>query len=237
MSVAKLKAELREQVWRKLDEHRVVTPRPCRGRIPIFSGSRVASMRVLKRDFFRGAEAVYASADPSLQPIREEVLRAGKFLVLMVFGFRGFVILNGKDMPQWALRSAATPRGALIHGNRVRVLENISIDLVLFGSVAVDRLGGRLGRGDGQNDLEYAILRELGMIADKTPVVTLIHDLQLVDKVPMEIHDVPVDYIATPSQLIKTEGGYKRPGGVIWDLIDSTAVERMPLLKLLAGLG
>ncbi|MEM2409835.1 MAG: 5-formyltetrahydrofolate cyclo-ligase [Thermofilaceae archaeon] len=237
MSVARLKADLREETWRRLDEHRVVTPRPSRGRIPIFSGSRVAAMKVSRRDFFREAEVVYASADPSLQPLREEVLRAGKLLVMMVPIFRGFAILNGRSVPQRAVQAAATPRGAVTQGNRVRVLDNVSVDLVVFGSVAVDRRGGRLGKGDGQHDLEYAVLRELGAINESTPVVTLVHDLQLVERVPMELHDAPVDYIATPSQLIRAEGGLKRPRGVIWDLIDSATAERLPLLKLLAGLG
>jgi len=235
--VAKLKARLREEVWRELEARKVATPRPCRGKIPIFAGARVAAMKVVKKSFFLDAETVYSTLDVSLQPLREEALRLGKRLVMLVPGFRGFVIVDGSSIPRGALRAAASPRGSLTYGSRVRALEGVEIDLFLAGSLAVDKRGGRLGRGDGQQDLEYAVLRELGAVDDSTPVLTFVHDVQVVAQVPMEIHDVPADYIATPSALLKAEGGYKKPRGVIWDLIDSATVGKYPLLKLLAGLG
>jgi 5-formyltetrahydrofolate cyclo-ligase len=234
---AKLKAQLREEIWRELDARKIATPRPCRGRIPIFAGARVASMKVVKKSFFLDAETVYSTLDAPLQPLREEALQRGKRLVMMVPGFRGFVIVDGSSVPKGALRAAASPRGSLVYGSRVRVLEGVEVDLFLAGSLAVDKRGGRLGRGDGQQDLEYAVLRELGAIDDSTPVLTLVHDVQVVAQVPMEIHDVPADYIATPSELLKAEGGYRKPRGIVWDMIDSAAVEKYPLLKLLAGLG
>lgn len=235
--LAKLKAQLREEVWRELDTRRVASPRPCRGRIPIFAGVRAAAVKVAKKSFFLEAEVIYATRDPSLQPLREEALRMGKRLVMIVPGFRGFVILDGSTLPKSAIRAAATPHGSLAYGSRVRVLEGEKVDLFLTGSVAVDKRGGRLGRGDGQQDMEYAVLRELGAVDDKVPVVTLVHDAQVVDRVPMELHDAPVDYIATPSALLKTENSYRKPSGVIWDLVDAETASRLPLLKLLAGLG
>jgi 5-formyltetrahydrofolate cyclo-ligase len=235
--VAKLKAQLREEVWRELDARRVASPRPCHGRIPIFAGARVAAMKVAKRSFFFEAETVYSTLDLSLQPLREEVLRRGKRLVMMLPGFKGFVIVDGSSLPKGAIRAAATPRGSLVYGSRVEILKGVKIDVFLAGSVAVDNRGGRLGRGDGQQDLEYAVLKELGVLDDRTPVVTLVHEVQVVAQVPMELHDVPADYIATPSALLKVESGYKKPSGVIWDLVDEAAANKLPLLKLLAGLG
>lgn len=236
-SPVKLKAALREEVWRNLDARRVATPRPCRGKIPIFAGSRVATMRVLKKSFFIEADTVYSTLDASLQPMREEVLRHRKKLIVMQPGFRGFLVIDGRTLPKEKIREAATPRGLSLYAERVGVLEGVEIDVVSLGSVAVDKQGGRLGRGDGQHDLEYAVLRELGVIKDKTLVLTVVHDLQVVEKVPMELHDVPVDYIATPSALHTIEKGYRKPNGVIWDIVDSAMVDRLPLLKLLAGLG
>jgi len=236
-SLARQKAAVREEVWRRLEEGRVATPRACRGRIPLFAGSRVAAARAARAEVFRRARVVYASSDPPLQPLREEVLRAGKQLVMMLPGFRGFVVVDGGSVPRWELRRAASLPGAAAYGSRVRVLKDVRVDLVLLPSLAVDRAGGRLGSGDGRHDLEYAVLRELRAVDDGVPVLTVVHDLQLVERVPMGIHDVPADYIATPSALLKAEGGYRKPLGVIWDLIDSETVERMPLLRLLAGLG
>lgn len=235
--VAKLKAQLREEVWRELDAKRVASPRPCRGKIPIFAGARVAAMKLAKKSFFLDAETVYSTHDLSLQPVREEALRLGKRLIMMVPGFRGFVIIDGSSIPKGSVSAAANPRSSLAYGERARVLEGEEVDLFLAGSVAVDRRGGRLGRGDGQQDLEYAILRELGALDEAVPVVTVVHDLQVVASVPMEIHDAPADYIATPTAVLKAEGAHRKPIGVIWDIVDSAVAERLPLLKLLAGLG
>jgi 5-formyltetrahydrofolate cyclo-ligase len=58
----------------------------------------------------------------------------------------------------------------------------------------------------GFAELEYGILRWLGAIDDSTPVVTTVHDCQVVgddelDMSRMLEHDVPVDFIVTPTQV------------------------------------
>jgi hypothetical protein len=57
----------------------------------------------------------------------------------------------------------------------------------------------------GFAELEYGILRWMGAIDDNTPVVTTIHDCQLleeeIDPAQMLEHDVPVDIIVTPTQV------------------------------------
>jgi 5-formyltetrahydrofolate cyclo-ligase len=57
----------------------------------------------------------------------------------------------------------------------------------------------------GFAELEYGILRWMGAIDDSTPVVTTIHDCQLleedIDPGKMLEHDVPVDIIVTPTQV------------------------------------
>lgn len=232
-----LKATLREEVWRKLDEHRVAKPRPCRGRVPLFAGAPTAALKVVKREFFAKARVVHSSVEPSLQPLREEVLRAGKTLVAIAPNFSNFVVVDGSSLPKHKLRWAASLRGLMTIGSRVKVLEGVRVDVVVLSSVAVDRRGGRLGVGDGRQDFEYATLRELGVVGNDTPVVTAVHHLQVVDSVPMELHDAPVDYVSTPTLFLRVEGGYRKPRGIIWDTISTSTLEKMPLLKLLAGLG
>ena len=58
----------------------------------------------------------------------------------------------------------------------------------------VCQLGYRLGKGGGYADLEYAMMRNLGFIDENTPVITTVHDCQIVD-IPdelMEDHDFDV---------------------------------------------
>lgn len=65
--------------------------------------------------------------------------------------------------------------------------------LVIVPAVAVDRRGIRLGRGGGSYD------RALARVGAATLVVALLHDGELVDAVPAEPHDRPVDAVVTPS--------------------------------------
>jgi 5-formyltetrahydrofolate cyclo-ligase len=71
--------------------------------------------------------------------------------------------------------------------------------LVITGCVAVDLRGFRLGKGGGYGDKEISLLRSL---SPRVPVATTIHELQLVEQVPVEVWDRQVDIIATPKRVI-----------------------------------
>ena len=58
----------------------------------------------------------------------------------------------------------ATQLGRLVHPDEMR-----PIDLIVCGSVAVNRKGARLGKGGGYSDLEYAVALSLGLISKETP--------------------------------------------------------------------
>ena len=107
--------------------------------------------------------------------------------------------------------------------------------LVIEGSVAVDRKGGRLGKSGGFGDLEWAILREVGAINESTPTMTTVHSIQIVKEVPMAEHDAPIDFIATPDLFIETSHLHPKPPGIIWELLPSDAYKRMPILAELRG--
>ena len=70
------------------------------------------------------------------------------------------------------------------------------VDLMVVPAVAADRAGHRLGRGKGFYD------RALKRVVAKK-VVALIHDDELVDRVPAESHDVSIDVVCTCSQLVE----------------------------------
>jgi len=235
----RVKSELRRQVWAKLEAYEVVVgPRPCYGKVPGFLGGVSAASKVAKMSAFRDARVVYFTTDGASKPLREEALRRGKVIVLSQPMLRGYVILDGSEFSEKEARLLSTLRGALSRGEKVTLLEGVKIDVVVLGSVAVDRSGGRLGRGDGLYDLEYALLREMGAIDARTPVVTLVHDLQLLDvEVPMLHHDVPADVIATPTSLISiTKPKYPKPSGVIWELLPIQRIKSSRVLSTLFGL-
>ncbi len=70
------------------------------------------------------------------------------------------------------------------------------IDWVLVPGVAFDRQGGRLGYGGGYYD------RLLPMLPRHAARIAGAFDLQLVGKVPVGPHDVRVDAIVTPSEIV-----------------------------------
>jgi 5-formyltetrahydrofolate cyclo-ligase len=70
------------------------------------------------------------------------------------------------------------------------------VDLVLVPAACVDRSGVRMGWGRGYFD------RTLGSMENAPPVYAVIFDDELLDSVPRERHDVPVDGVVTPSGII-----------------------------------
>lgn len=224
------KQALRERVWQELEHRGVVTfPKPARGRIPNFVGSNVAAARLRSLPTYSSADVIMINPDAAQLPVRELALRDGKQLLMATPRLRrGFILLDPKSIH--SPREAATIKGAFKHGQRVD-LKNLKVDLIVEGSVAVDLRGGRVGKGSGWGDLEYAILREYGAADENTPIATTVHDLQMVPLILMTPHDVPVDIIATPTQLIFTKSSHPRPSGIIWEELENSKVREVPLLR------
>lgn len=66
-------------------------------------------------------------------------------------------------------------------------------DLIVVPAASVDRTGMRMGWGLGYFD------KTLGSMEGCPPVYAVIFDDELVDSVPQERHDMPVDGVVTPS--------------------------------------
>jgi 5-formyltetrahydrofolate cyclo-ligase len=106
------------------------------------------------------------------------------------------------------------------------------IDLIVCGSVAVNREGARVGKGGGYSDLEFALLTEEKRIDRKTPIVTSVHTLQIVDEsIPMTDHDIPLSAIVTPNEIIEIDSLQPRPKGIYWNMLPPEKIETIPVLK------
>lgn len=228
------KQALRELVWRELEAKGVAAfPKPVRGRIPNFVGSGAAATLLRSLPTYAQAQTIFVNPDAAQLAVRELVLRDGKRLIMATPKLReGFILLDPIKIKN--ARRAASIQGAFKHGRPVD-FKNLKIDFVVQGSVVVDRKGGRAGKGSGFGDLEVAILKEVGAIDDSTPIVTTVHELQIVEEVPMTEHDVPVDFIVTPDLIIETAHVHLKPPGIIWELLSGDAYKRMPILAELRG--
>ncbi|BES80768.1 5-formyltetrahydrofolate cyclo-ligase [Pyrodictium abyssi] len=232
------KQRIREQIWRLLEERGVAAfPRPVYGRIPNFKGAEEAAARLAETPEWRRARIIKANPDAPQKWVRLAALRSGKTLVMATPRLReGFLLLDPRFIPGYLYEKAATIRGAFQLGKKLSIDELRSmggIDLIVTGSVAVDRRGHRVGKGEGYAEIEYGIMRELGLVGEDTPIATTIHDLQLVEHIPREPYDLAVDIAATPRKLLRFEGAEKPPG-IIWSMLPCKKFREILVLQELA---
>ncbi|MFX1561981.1 MAG: 5-formyltetrahydrofolate cyclo-ligase [Promethearchaeota archaeon] len=216
-----LKEMIRNKVWTRLTNAGVSRPPlPIHGRIPNFVGADYAAERLCQLPIVNNCQTVFCGPDSPQIPVRYRLLCEGKNVIMASPQLRtGFLILNPQEIPTNQLTYAATIRGAFKIGRQVKDLTE-KIDAKIFGSVAVDSFGGRVGKGGGYSDLESAILAELGLVTPQTPIITTVHDLQIVtEKIVMNPHDTPVDVIVTPTRQIRTHTAYPRPQNIKWSYV------------------
>ena len=226
------KQRIREHVWRLLEERGVARfPKPVYGRIPNFIGAEKAAERILGLLEYRRARVVKVSPDSPQKFIRYRCLLDGKILVMPTPRLReGFLLLDPSNIPRKFYDRASTIRGAFTYGKKVSPKVLPEIDLIVIGSVAVTRDGLRLGKGGGYSELEFAILLEYGKIDQSIPIMTNVHDLQILEKLPRDPYDLTLDVIATPTRLIRIEGRRERPDGIIWSTLSEEKIREIPIL-------
>jgi len=182
-------------------------PRPIFHRIPNFVGAEKAAQNLRELPEYKAARMIFCNPDSPQRPVREAALKDGKIVVMATPRLRkGFLLLEPNTIPQDSVSKASTIRGAFKHGRFVKPSE-VRVDLFVAGSVALSSDGGRLGKGTGYSDQEYAILKNSGGLTSKTHVVTTVHDVQIVERIPREEWDVSVDIIVTPTRVIRVTGG------------------------------
>lgn len=229
-----LRHAIRLRIWRLLEEAGVARfPRPVYGRIPNFLGAERAAESFAEMDIFRRANVVKVNPDSPQRHVRYLVLKSGKKLVMPTPRIKeGFLLLDPSEIPVRFYREAATIAGAFRWGKKKDPRELPRIDLIVAGSVAVDRWGGRLGKGEGYSEIEYAVLAEVGKLNENTPIVTTVHDLQVVqERIPLKPWDITVDYIVTPTRILESQGMKRRPKGILWDLLDVRKIREIPVLQ------
>lgn len=193
------KEAIRQRIWERLEREDIAAfPRPCFGRIPNFVGNHAATMHLLELAEFQAARCVFSAPDHALKRARDLILECGKVLAVATPHMRSFLEIHPTAKP-----ISTTIKGLFKHG----VPLVTPVDLIIQGSVAVDRYGNRLGKGKGYGDKEIAYLRERGLARPGVKVITIVHEAQLVDDLStlVDENDVPVDYILTPSGVISVK--------------------------------
>ena len=231
----KNKQEIRKIIWDLFEEKNISTfPRPVHGRIPNFIGANVAAEKLNELSIWKKARIIKSNPDSPQKWVREEALKHGKTVYMAVPRLREekcFLKINPKKIP--SINQASTIKGAFKYGEKVYPDEMDSVDVIIIGSVAVNNKGAKIGKGGGFSDLEYAIGKEFGIVSENTPTISTVHPLQIVDyKLPMQDHDVPLDYIITRDKIIKTNTTYVKPMGINWNIIGDK-INEIPILQKL----
>lgn len=227
------KEAIRQRVWDELEDAGVARfPFPPHGRIPNFEGARDAAERLCSLPAWESASAVKVNPDAPQRPVRKRALEAGKLVYMAVPRLADeacFLRLDPEEITD--IDHATTLGGSAEVGTPVRPCDVQDISLIVVGSVAVNRSGARIGKGEGYSDLEYGLLREVGAVSAATPVVTTVHDIQLVDdEIPVQSHDVPLDVISTPRDRYRTETEYSKPRGIDESALTPAQREAIPIL-------
>jgi len=208
MEIKTLKKKVREEIWNKLEKEGVARfPLPCYGRIPNFAGSDKAADKVRFLKEWKKAKVIFANPDYVQQKVRENALLDGKLLVMASPKLKhGYITVNPEKV-RGLENFASTIKGAFKYGKAVDAQKLPKPNLIVEGSVAVDLSGHRLGKGGGYGDIEIKTLKKL---FDFIPVLTTVHDLQVVEAVPFEEGDEKVTIIVTPTRIIKPHSLEKR---------------------------
>jgi 5-formyltetrahydrofolate cyclo-ligase len=232
--VTAAKRAVRERIWRLLDAHHAVQPPGAAGHIPSFVGAEAAADRLAELPAWAAAEVVKSNPDRAQLPVRVRALSAGKTVYMAVPRLETtepFYLLDRRQFgPHDDLAVIASGVGAANFATRVHLKQMRPVDLVVCGSVAVDRRGVRVGKGAGYSDIEVALMSDAGLIRPQTVIVTTVHDMQIVDEpIPDSPHDFRVDYIVTPTQAIRCPPS-PHPPGIDWDQVSTDQIAAIPVL-------
>lgn len=227
------KDAIREWVWTAMEQAKVVRAKSVHDKIPHFRGAEEAARRVAELEVWRQARVIKSNPDKAQRPLRQRALEEGKTLYMAVPRLkdeRCFVELDPARLDATPAK-ASTISGAFRYGRPVYVEEMRPVDLVISGSVAVNREGVRIGKGGGFADLEYGLAAAAGIVRPGTPVISTVHPMQVLDEpLPRTHHDVPLDYIVTPDEVIRCSGNLPHPRGVYWEDLDDRKISEIPLL-------
>lgn len=162
--------------------------------------SKIIISRFIKHDAYQNSSNIMLYLDfrneVKTGPLIECMLREGKRTLIPV--------INPEDY-SLTISELKDPQNDLFPGkfgllepnaDTLRPVEPTIIDLVLVPGLVFDKKGYRIGFGAGYYD------RFLPMLQSHVPLISLAYELQIVDDVPREPHDVPVHMLVTEQRII-----------------------------------
>ena len=230
------KASIRQKVWEFMEKNDIANfPRPVYNRIPNYKGSNTAGQKLLELEEFKAAKTVKVNPDKAQEEARYQVMDQDKTLIVPTPRLSKGLFNRLSKEPGMELRKLASREGIDKKSKPVPMASRIKIDLVIVGSVAVDKLGHRIGKGEGFADLEFAMAASHhSAVNSETVIVTTVHDVQIFEELPsklFEAHDIPVDIIVTPTQVFRVKDRLSRPDHIMWNMLTKEKFDQVPILR------
>ncbi|HEY0249575.1 MAG TPA: 5-formyltetrahydrofolate cyclo-ligase [Gryllotalpicola sp.] len=179
-----LRAELRE---RRRNKSVVVQDRETAG--------VTARLQALTAALGAGSLSAYLSApsEPNTRPFLNWARAAGIRTLLPISRQDGLLDWTTGDGETEGVSHLGWPEAV---GELLGPMAINDVDVILVPAASVDATGMRLGWGKGYFD------KTLGSMGKCPPVFAVLFDDELVDEVPRERHDEPVDGVVTPTRIV-----------------------------------
>lgn len=196
------KESVRKMIWELMEEEGISRSNSI-GRIPDFHGSGRAADLLQNSIEWNEAVTIFVSPDTAQRKVRENALYDGKLLIMASPKLlKGYIVLE-LSHGEGCEKEASTIEGAFKYGKKLEIFPKV--DMVVEGSVAVDKCGGRLGKGGGYGDMEISNLQYQKAIDFTTPIVSTVHEKQMIKRVPLESHDQKINMVVTPARVLRID--------------------------------
>ncbi|GAB3601225.1 5-formyltetrahydrofolate cyclo-ligase [Microbacterium tumbae] len=134
------------------------------------------------------------TTEPGTRDFVTRAVRRGIRVLLPVTradGLLDWAVANDTDEVSEGLFGLPEPTGEVLGPIAVN-----DVDLMIIPAAAVDRTGMRMGWGRGYFD------KTIGSMQKCPPVYAVIYDSEVLDSLPREVHDQPVNGVVTPTRTL-----------------------------------
>lgn len=200
-----------------------------------YEGSDACAKLLTETEIYKNAKVIFITPDNNLETLRKIAFCDKKTVVMTNYGItRGFFLIEPGTIPEGKEELASLLDGVARFWKH-QTLEQLKasvghIDMMVTGASAITPSGIRFGKGHGYFDLEWAMTYTMGIVDLNTPVFAVGHDCQVMD-VDVEVRefDTAIDYIVTPTRIIRTRNEFPKPQkGIIWSQLAPGMREQIP---------
>ncbi|CBX99393.1 hypothetical protein IAQ61_000503 [Plenodomus lingam] len=218
---------------------------------PDFRHSDIAMDHVAELPCYTSASTILITPDNSLEGLRYRALRDGKKVLVATYRLRrGFVLLDPARIEEGSRRLASCLDGMEKSGLGRAVTmaqlrdEGVHVDMCVTGALVVNEQGVTIWEGQALFEVQWALLQDIEVLSDSTPVAAVVHACQVVDEAALGVErfmpdkngEVQCDFVVTPDRVLHVDNALKPSGGINFKNVDPDGLNNIPPLQELKGM-